>query len=646
MKEEIKSEFRKSGFDLDEEEEILNKCLTFCINYSLSPSDLVSSWEVYYLNRLLKGSTVQNAEMDGFLLHLQNNKKEDVIMEEAGLHTYSIRDAEMYWLLLHIKIDCKLQWFLFIAVSCMIMFLSNDDETKDNAPGTPTDHHQDLYSPAHDSTPLMYGSVLSSGKPSKLVTPFSKRTDRFAVKFSINTIPDVENGMQEPNHENAENDEDDVIKKVLPRKRCSLVVHGSGPKPGCRFMYDRTEDRLNAIETRIRKHTRALVASGFYEEPTDPTIASQRNIFSIGMICCDGEGRLNEKSVMLQSSVEHSGGECVRLDLGHLSHFSVFPGQVVGIGGHNPSGHCLVASKLVDSIPISVADKDLNPAKKQAIDKENQPTDLLCEQRELSMIIAAGPFTTTDNLLFEPLVELLAYAKRRPPQLLVLLGPFIDSEHPDIKKGITERSFDELFRFEVLRKLEDYVECMGSAARVLLVPSIRDANHDFVFPQPALDISLPDLKSQIVSLTNPGIFEANEVKIGCCTVDILKQVSGEEISRTAADGKPSDRLSRLANHILNQQSFYPLYPPAESVPLDFSLAPEALQLSLVPDVLILPSDIKYFVKVLNSESEGISPMKCIAVNPGRLAKGEGGGTFVELDFGGGPDKINASIVGI
>jgi len=44
-------------------------------------------------------------------------------------------------------------------------------------------------------------------------------------------------------------------------------------------------------------------------------------------------------------------------------------------------------------------------------------------------------------------------------------------------------------------------------------------------------------------------------------------------------------------------SFYPLYTPAESVPLDFSLAPEALQLSFVPDILILPSDIKYFVKV-------------------------------------------------
>lgn len=34
-----------------------------------------------------------------------------------------------------------------------------------------------------------------------------------------------------------------------------------------------------------------------------------------------------------------------------------------------------------------------------------------------------------------------------------------------------------------LNQLQDYVEYMGSGARVLLVPSTRDANHDFVFPQ-------------------------------------------------------------------------------------------------------------------------------------------------------------------
>ncbi|XP_040862887.1 DNA polymerase alpha subunit B isoform X5 [Glycine max] len=513
MEEEIKSEFKRSGFGLEDEQEILSKCVTFCINYSLTPSDLVSSWEVYYLNRQLNEPVVQNAEIDGFLLHLQNEKKEDVIKEkeEAGLHIYSIGDVEM--------------------------ILNNDDDTKDNTPGTPINHHQDPLSPAPDTPSLMYENVLSSGKPSKskLVTPFSKRTDKFAVKFSINTVPNVEN----------DENEDDVVRRVPLFERSSLSIHGSGPKPGCRFLYDRTEDRLNAIENRLRKHTRAFVASGLHEEPTDPTTASQRSIFAVGMICCDGEGRLNEKSVMLQSSIEHSGGECVRLDLQRLSHYSIFPGQIVGIGGHNPSGHCFVATKLVDSIPTSVADEDSNPAKKQAVDKENQPTDLLCKQRKLSMIIAAGPFTTTDNLLFEPLIELLKHAKLRPPQLLVLLGPFVDSEHPDIKKGTVDTSFDEIFE-EILKKLEEYVD---SATRVLLVPSIRDANHDFVFPQPAFDI-----KSQIVSLSNPGIFEANKVKVGCCTVDILKQISGEEISRTAADGKPIDRLSRLANHILNQQS--------------------------------------------------------------------------------------------
>lgn len=32
-------------------------------------------------------------------------------------------------------------------------------------------------------------------------------------------------------------------------------------------------------------------------------------------------------------------------------------------------------------------------------------------------------------------------------------------------------------------QIQDHVEYMGSAARVILVPSIRDASHDFVFPQ-------------------------------------------------------------------------------------------------------------------------------------------------------------------
>ncbi|KAI9170464.1 hypothetical protein LWI28_028412 [Acer negundo] len=626
MEDEIKAEFNKSGFTIDDEE-ALKKCLTFCINYDLKPSDLVSSWEVYYLNRLLNDTTVEDAEMDGFLVHLQNEQKEAVVKEEPGLHIYSSKDVDM--------------------------ILNDEDEhMTDDIPGTPTDKSQiqKLYSEPLDSTHKTNGNGYSSGKPSKLVTPFGRRTDKLVAKFSINNLPNTENGSNEQDNENTD---DDFLKKVQPCKSCSLIVHGAGPEPGYRFMYDRIEDRFNALENRISRYANALVASGIYEEPVDPTVASQRSVFAVGMISCDGEGHLNDKSVLLQSSVAHSGGQRVRLDLHKLDQFSIFPGQVVGIEGHNPSGHCLIASKVIDSVPLPVpTDVNVHPIKKQALDQEVLSTDLTSRPDEISVIIASGPFTTTDNLFFEPLTELLAYASRKQPQLLILLGPFVDSEHPQIKKGTVDMSYDEIFRLEVLRKLQDHVEYLGSEVRVILVPSIRDANHDFVFPQPAFEIHPSDIKHQIASLTNPGMFDANQVKVGCCTVDLLKQLSGEELSRNPRDGTtPSDRMSRLANHILSQRRhvyFYPLYPPAEGIPLDFSLAPEALNISSIPDIIILPSDMKYFIKVLSvgGRSEGEEEKKCVCVNPGRLAKGEGGGTFAELHYHGSPDMMNASIIGL
>lgn len=620
MEEEIKAEFQKNGFNFDDEGEVLKKCLTFCINYNLKPSDLVSSWEVYYLNRQLDESTVKDDEMDGFMLHLQNEQKEAIIKEEPSLHIYSSKDVDM--------------------------ILNDEDENiAEDILGTPPDNLK-LYSDALDSTYKANANGYSSDKPSKLVTPFGRRTEKLVVKFNINNLPNTENGCIEHDDENTE---DDIIKRIKTGKKCSLMVHGSGPEPGCRFMYDRTEDRFNALENRIRKHANALVSSGLYEEPTDPTVASQRTLFAVGMICCDGDGHLNDKSVLLQSSVEHSGGQRVRLDLHKLGEFSLFPGQVVGIEGSNPSGHCLIASKLVDQIPLPVdAVVDVHPSMKQALDQEIHSTVVISRPEEISMIIAAGPFTTTDNLYFEPLKELISYAKRKQPQLLILLGPFVDSEHPQIKKGTTDSSFDEIFHLEILRRLQDYVEYMGSEVRAILVPSIRDANHDFVLPQPPFDIQPPHIIHQITSLTNPGTFEANQIKVGCCTVDVLKQLSGEEMSRCSKDGTSNDRMGRLANHILNQRSFYPLYPPAEGIPLDFSLAQEALTISTIPDIIILPSDMKYFIKVLSlgGRNEGEEQKKCVCVNPGRLAKGEGSGTFAEIYYHGSPEMMNASIISI
>lgn len=42
---------------------------------------------------------------------------------------------------------------------------------------------------------------------------------------------------------------------------------------------------------------------------------------------------------------------------------------MIGIEGNNPSGHCLIASKVVDYLTSS-SDADLPPAKKPAVNQE------------------------------------------------------------------------------------------------------------------------------------------------------------------------------------------------------------------------------------------------------------------------------------
>ncbi|KAK6139160.1 hypothetical protein DH2020_027101 [Rehmannia glutinosa] len=461
MEEEIKAEFTKSSFIFDDEEEILSKCLTFCIQYKLSASDLVSSWEAYSFTRGLE-STVRSSHMGAFLEQLQREQRDKVIGKDSGLHFYS---------------------------NDVAMILNDNFEDTEGILDTPTDKRTLAHEKPSDSAQKTNGSKFTFEKPLESVTPFGSRKNKFVVQAILNQHPSTQ----------------------------SIKVE----EDSCRFMYDRIEDKFNFLENCIKKRAIAYVSSGRHEEPVDPSVASQKSIFAVGMICCEEEGRLKEKPVLLQSSVEHSGGQRVRLDLQKLNQFSIFPGQVVGVEGHNPSGHCLIASRIIDCVPSSVISTEHPPSKRPALDHNLQFTNPSQHMSEVS-----------------------------------LLGPFIDSDHPELRKGTVSQTFDEMFHLEILGKLQDYVECMGSMVHVILMPSVRDANHDFVFPQ-------------IHSISNPGMFCANEVNVACCTVDILKHLSAEEICA-----------------------------------------------------------------LLGEENDGEEQLKCICVNPGRLARGEAGGCFVEINYRG------------
>lgn len=52
--------------------------------------------EIWFYYRQLDELVVGNAQMDGFLLHLQNEQNEAVIKEQPHLHIYSSNDVDMW----------------------------------------------------------------------------------------------------------------------------------------------------------------------------------------------------------------------------------------------------------------------------------------------------------------------------------------------------------------------------------------------------------------------------------------------------------------------------------------------------------------------------------------------------------------------
>ena len=95
-------------------------------------------------------------------------------------------------------------------------------------------------------------------------------------------------------------------------------------------------------------------------------------------------------------------------------------------------------------------------------------------------------------------------------------------------------------------------------------------------------------------------------------------------------------------------SFYPLNPPAAGAMLDSSHA-DKLHLPITPDILLLPSDLNAFAKLVplpSAPPPGADPAlpaqptagadhrgQVVCVNPGRLTKGTGGGTFSCFQIG-------------
>lgn len=338
--------------------------------------------------------------------------------------------------------------------------------------------------------------------------------------------------------------------------------------------------------------------TGHYGLPEIAHVAHQcqEAVVTVGRICCDSEGKLNDQSVLLEGSLRTSGGQSVSLHLSEVEQYSVFTGQVVSVEGMNGSGTELIASKIIDDVSLAL---DLSPVSSQLTEP-------------LTVVIACGPFSTTDNLLYEPLNELILLLDSQPPDVLILIGPFVDAEHPLIKDCKVDKTFDEVFQEMIEKNLNSLSNWQTT---VLIVPSLRDVHHHCVYPQPPLQ--LKSKRENVHLLSNPATVSVEGVNFGVTSTDVIFHLGSQEITK----GITGDRLGRLCHHLIKQQSYYPLHPPHKTVNVDYEQLMSYGMMPVTPHVLLVPSDLKVFTKDINGT---------LCVNPGRLAKRQGGGTYARM----------------
>jgi len=289
------------------------------------------------------------------------------------------------------------------------------------------------------------------------------------------------------------------------------------------------------------------------------------------------------------------------------------------------------------------------PLKPPSVEQPKLKIDPGVSAGPFSMYIACGPYTLDADLHYKPWHTFLKTIKTSKPTVVLLAGPFIDVAHPKLKNGDVDTTPSGLFRKQFLEPLRSFLDSSPESI-VLILPSIRDLiSRQAVFPQSELE---PEFRvdPRIHLLPNPALFSLNNIKFAISSVDVLFHLRkeeffmrGEEVdSILSLPGDAGiDSMANTCRHLLQQRSFYPVFPVPFDVSHDVNLSVthwDGLKLSDgndAPDVLIVPSRLKQFSKTVQSTT---------VVNPCLLAKG----TYAVVnivggDAGGLKERISSEI---
>lgn len=303
--------------------------------------------------------------------------------------------------------------------------------------------------------------------------------------------------------------------------------------------------------------------------------------------------------------------------------YQFFPGQIVALRGINSSGNEFVVQQVLELplLPSAASSLEAIEAHRERLRGGPDAMDSDDEPAPLNIMFASGPYSADDNLDFEPLHALCSQAADTYADALVLIGPFVDVDHPLIAMGdfdLPEEAtvdpdtvtMSTVFKYMISPALNRLVASNPNIT-ILLIPSVRDVIDRHVsWPQepfPKKELGLPKA-ARIIG--NPMTLSMNEMVLGISSQDILWDLRHEElVGGRVLDPHP---LSRASRYLVEQRHYFPIFPPldrqklpkagtADGLPtgamLDTSYLKLGEMVNVRPDVMIMPSALPPFAKV-------------------------------------------------
>ncbi|KAL2269003.1 hypothetical protein VTJ83DRAFT_3849 [Remersonia thermophila] len=443
----------------------------------------------------------------------------------------------------------------------------------------------------------------------------------------------------------------------FPEPRIKLTATSDQRKLAYKGLAMKLSEASEILDDRIDDFT-ALVAQHHKLDDSafgNPASQGTTEIVAVGRIASDSpEGKLNAASLVLETSRATGNGLRVPLNLSRLPTYHFFPGQMVALRGVNSSGRDFTVHQIlqVPPLPCAASPPDVLASHLERLrggpdvmDDDDAPPPA-----PLTLLFASGPYTADDNLDFEPLHALCSDAADQLVDVLVLAGPFLDAEHPLLASGDFDLPPDAVhdpdtatmatvFRHLVAPALQR-VAAANPAATILLVPSVRDlVDKHVAWPQdvfPRKELGLPR-SARVVG--NPMTLNINEMVLGVSAQDALWELRHEELVGGGVGG--ADALTRVSRYLIEQRHYFPLFPPTDrrklpktgvaaeigggGVPpgamLDVSYLKLGEMVNVRPDVLVVPSALPPFAKVVDS---------VLVINPGYLSKRKAAGTYAKM----------------